>query len=114
MDSMEDSQERVRARLDHALIRLFREDLAGAARELEGLLADPAAGPREEAAIRSNLAIAWVRMSRPEEGAALFEESARAAERGGGFRAAGDAPADAAGAYLGAGRGPGAGGGLAR
>ncbi|TLZ58583.1 MAG: hypothetical protein E6K17_00340, partial [Methanobacteriota archaeon] len=82
MDSIEDSQERVRARLDHALIRFFREDLAGAARELEGLLADPAAGPREEAAIRSNLAIAWVRMSRPEEGAALFEESARAAERG--------------------------------
>ena len=114
MDSSEDSQERLRARLDHALIRLFREDLAGAARELEGLLADPAAGPREEAAIRSNLAIAWVRMSRPEEGAALFEESARAAERGGDFRAAGYALANAADAYLDAGRIPEAEGSLAR
>ena len=99
-----EARERVRARLDRALLRLQRGDAAAAARDLEGLLSDPGAGPREEAAIRSNLAIAWVRMDRPTEAADLFEESARAAERGGDFRAAGYALANAADAYLAAGR----------
>jgi tetratricopeptide (TPR) repeat protein len=101
-----DPRDRVRARLDVAVLRLQRGDDAGAAGELEGLLSDPAAGPREEAAIRSNLAITWVRMGRPEEAAVLFEESARAAERGGDFRAAGYALANAADAHLAAGRVP--------
>ena len=99
-------KELVRARLDRAIIRLQRGDNGGAARDLEGLLADAAAGPREDAAIRSNLAIATVRLSHPGEGATLFEESARSAERGGDMRTAGYALANATDAYLAAGRVP--------
>ena len=114
LESGGEPRERVRARLDGAVLRLLRGDVPGAATELEGLLVDPAAGPREEAAVRSNLAIAWARMGRPAEGAVLFEESARAAERGGDFRAAGYALANAADAYLEAGRVPEAEASLAR
>ena len=114
LDRAGEARERVSARLDGAVIRLLRGDDSGAATDLEGLLTDPAAGPREEAAIRSNLAITWVRMARPAEAAVLFEESARAAERGGDFRAAGYALANAADAYLDAGRTPDAEASLAR
>jgi tetratricopeptide (TPR) repeat protein len=86
------------------VIRLQRGDLDAAGAELESLLADPARGPREEAAILSNLAIVRARRNQPEDAAALFEDSARAAERGGDFRAAGYALANAADAYLAHGR----------
>ncbi len=95
---------RVRARLERATIRLQRGDLGAATSELEALLENPARGPREEAAILSNLAIARSRAGHPAEGAELFEASARAAERGGDFRAAGYALANAADANLDAGR----------
>jgi len=98
------ARERVRARLERATIRLQAGDLTIAAGELEALAGDPANGPREEAAIRSNLAIARFRMSRPMDAADLFEASARAAEQGGDFRVAGYALANATDAYLAAGR----------
>jgi len=104
LERARERREGVSARLDGAVIRLLRGEVQDAATELEGLLEDPAAGPREGAAIRSNLAIAWVRMGRPAEAAALFEESARAAEEAGDFRAAGYALANAADAHLDAGR----------
>ena len=106
LDRAGERRERVSAALDGAVLRLLRGDFRAAATELEGLLRDPAAGPREGAATRSNLAIAWVRMGRPEEAAELFEESARFAEAGGDFRAAGYALANAADAYLAANRVP--------
>ena len=106
LESSPDPRERVKARLDRAVLRLQRRDNEGTVKDLEDLLSDPGAGPREQAAIRSNLAIALVRLSRPEQGAVLFEESARSADRGGDFRAAGYALANAADAYLAAGRVP--------
>jgi tetratricopeptide (TPR) repeat protein len=114
LEAAGERRERVSAALDGAVIRLLRGDVAGAATELEGLLRDPAAGPREGAAARSNLAIAWARMGRPVEAAELFEESARSAEAGGDFRAAGYALANAADAYLAADRIPEAEASLAR
>ena len=105
LETFGDAKDRLRAGLDHAVIRLQRGDpAAGAA--LEALLGDPGLGPREEAAILSNLAIVRARASRPAEAAGLFEESAKAAERGGDFRTAGYALANAADAYLAAGRVP--------
>ncbi len=99
-----DARDLLRARLDRAVLRLARGDTAGAGMELEALRGDPARGPREEAAILSNLAIVRARSSRPTEAARLFEESARIAQGGGDFRTAGYALANAADAYLAAGQ----------
>ena len=104
LESTGPPRERVRARLERATIRLQSGDIDTAAAELEELIVDPDRGPREDAAIRSNLGIARFRRSKVAEAADLFEASARAAEQGGDFRVAAYALANAADAYLAAGR----------